>query len=84
MISKTKTKIKTKARPRGVHKSTSTLKKNIALPILTKMPVLSLEACPCLGCPYNEEGNDKCLGYGYSTECSLIEDWVLDSYSDRY
>ncbi len=83
MISKTKTKIKIKTKARG-GRSTSSSKsaKNIAFPVLTKTPVLSLEGCPCLGCPYNESGNDECLDLQKATECSLIEACALDSYSD--
>lgn len=46
----------------------------------TMRPLFSLKGCPCLGCPFNESGNDECLDLQKATECSLIEDWVLRSF----
>jgi hypothetical protein len=40
-----------------------------------KRSLLWIDDCPCLGCPYDENG--ECVDLKYCTSCAYIERWVL-------
>ena len=38
-----------------------------------------IDGCPCLGCPYDENG--ECIDLKYSALCTYMEKWVLGLHS---
>jgi hypothetical protein len=40
---------------------------------------LWIDNCPCLGCPYDENG--ECIDLEYSASCTYVEAWVLGLHS---